>query len=86
MVPSFMKVKAEEEYMSFINSSGLIGVNITTISDFIENNLKKYNYNIDSKYLSELDKKLILSDLIKNNKDIIKVFNNAKNKEGYKRK
>ncbi len=83
MVPSFMKVKAEEEYMSFINSSGLIGVNITTISDFIENNLKKYNYNIDSKYLSELDKKLILSDLIKNNKDIIKVFNNAKNKEGF---
>lgn len=82
-VPSFMKVKAEEEYMKFLSTNGLIGVNITTIQDFIENKLKKYNFNLDKKYLSNIDKKLILSSIIKNEKDTFKMFSKVVNKPGF---
>ena len=82
-VPSFMKVKEEEEYMNYLRTSGLIGVNITTISDYVENSLKKYNLHIKENYLADIDKKLILSSIVKKNKDIFKIFNKAKEKKGF---
>lgn len=82
-VPSFMKVKAEEEYIEFLGASGLIGVNITTIQDYIEGFLEKFDYNLSSKYLSDIDKKLILSRLIKEEKKLFNVFSKVTNKQGF---
>ena len=35
-VPSQSRAKAEEEYLKLLNKRGVIGVNITTIAEFVE--------------------------------------------------
>ena len=37
-VPSQSRAKAENEYMKILNKNGVMGVNITTISEFVKEN------------------------------------------------
>ena len=42
-VPSQMRVTAEENYIKYLGLEGIIGVNITTISEYIANIMKSFN-------------------------------------------
>lgn len=82
-VPSQTRALAEENYMSFLNKNGIIGVNITTISAYIEDSIKSNNLHLEDKYISKLDKKIILSKVISENKESLKVFKNISSKDGF---
>lgn len=82
-VPSQARVIAEKEYMKFLNKNGIIGVNITTISEYIKKYVKKNNLYLDDRYVSKLDKKIVLSKVINKDKNIIRIFKNVKNKSGF---
>lgn len=82
-VPSQERAKVEKEYMKCLNKNGVIGVNITTISEFISSQLKLQNLHIEDKYLSKLDRKIILTQIIKENPDIFTIFNKVKNYSGF---
>ena len=82
-VPSQTRAKAENQYMEITQKSGVMGVNITTISEFVEENLKSQNLHIDEKYLSKLDRKIILTQVIKENPDIFNAFDKVKNYPGF---
>ena len=62
-VPSQTREITEINYMKQTNKSGIIDVNITTISEFVSDILKKRDLHLDENYLSKLDKKLIISDM-----------------------
>ena len=65
-VPSQERAKSEEEYMKVLNKSGVIGVNITTISEFVASELKLQNLHIEDKYLSKcFSKKNISSKFLR---------------------
>lgn len=82
-VPSQSRAKAEREYMKILNKNGVIGVNITTISEFISSQIKLQNLHIEENYLSKLDRKIILTQVIKENPDIFNVFSKVKNYPGF---
>ncbi len=82
-VPSQMRAIAEENYMSFLGKDGVIGAKITTISSYIDKNIHKYKMDFSSKYISKLDRKIILNQVINENKDIINIFKNVRQKEGF---
>ena len=82
-VPSQSRAKAEEEYIKILNKSGVIGVNITTISEYINEQLKLQNMHIEDNFLSSLDRKIILTQVIRENEGIFKVFNKVKNYAGF---
>lgn len=82
-VPSQMRSLSEENYINFQNKPGIIDINITTISSYIKDFLNEYkSYNKD-KYISKLDRKLILSKVLANNSSIFKIFSKVKNKDGF---
>ena len=64
-VPSQTRVITEENYMKYLNLDGIIGVNVTTISEYVSNIMKKLNIHYDDNYLSKLDKKIIMTQVIK---------------------
>ena len=64
-VPSQSRAKAEEEYIKILGKNGVIGVNITTITEFIEQELKLQNLHIEEDYITKLDRKIILTQVIK---------------------
>lgn len=82
-VPSQSRVITEKQYMSYQKKAGIIGVNITTISSYVQKNIKKINLHFDEKYITKLDRKIILTKVILKNPSIIKVFKNAKSKQGF---
>lgn len=82
-VPSQSRAKAEEEYIRILNKSGVIGVNITTISEYINEELKLQNLHIEDNFLSTLDRKIILTQVIRENEGLFKVFNKVKNYSGF---
>lgn len=82
-VPSQARAKAEEDYMEILNKKGVIGVNITTISEFISSELKLQNLHIEEKYLSRLDRKIILTQVIRENPDLFNIFSKVKNYPGF---
>lgn len=82
-VPSQERAKAEEEYMKVLNKSGVIGVNITTISEFVASELKLQNLHIEDKYLSKLDRKIILTQVIKENPNIFNIYKKVRNYPGF---
>ena len=77
-VPSQCRAIAEKEYMKILNKSGVIGVNITTVSEFVKENLKIKNLHIDEKYMSKLDRKILITKVIKENPNIFDVFDKVK--------
>ncbi len=82
-VPSQTRAISEENYMNFLGKDGIIGVDITTISSYIESYIKKYNMNFSEKYISKLDKKIILNQVVSENNDSFKIFSKVKDKEGF---
>ena len=82
-VPSQSRAKAENEYMKILNKKGVIGVNITTISEFIKEELKIQNLHISEKYMSRLDRKVILTQVIKENPELFNIFSKVKNYPGF---
>lgn len=82
-VPSQTREITELNYMKQTKKDGIINVNITTINEFISLMLKKKNIHFEENYISKLDKKLILSSVINENKDKLRVFKNVKQKDGF---
>jgi ATP-dependent helicase/nuclease subunit B len=82
-VPSQTRVLAEGNYINFQNKPGIIEVNLTTISSYVKDFLNQYNMNHEDKYISKLDRKLILTKIILENPNLFNMFNKVKNKEGF---
>ena len=82
-VPSQQRQDTENKYIEYLNTQGIIGVNITTISEYVKNCLKIIGINTDEKYISKQDKKIILADVISNMKDELKLFRNVSKKDGF---
>ena len=82
-VPSQSRAKAENEYMRILDKKGVIGVNITTISQFVKEELKVQNLHISEKYMSKLDRKVILTQVIRENPELFSIFNKVKNYPGF---
>lgn len=82
-VPSQSRAKAEEEYLKLLNKRGVIGVNITTIAEFVESELKLQNLHIDEKYITKLDRKIILTQVIKENPELFNIYSKVKNYPGF---
>lgn len=82
-VPSQSRAKAENEYMRILDKKGVIGVNITTISQFVKEELKIQNLHINEKYMSRLDRKVILTQVIRENPELFNIFKKVKNYPGF---
>lgn len=82
-VPSQTRQISEVSYMKNINKYGIMGVCITTISEYIDGFLKTLSIHIDEKYISNLDKKVIINKIINENKDEFKLFKNIIKKQGF---
>lgn len=82
-VPSQCRAKAENEYMKILNKNGVMGVNITTISEFVKEQLKIQNLHIDEKYMSKMDRKIILTQVIKENPELFNIFKRVRNYPGF---
>lgn len=82
-VPSQKRLITEEKYIKELNLSGIIGVNVTTISTFVLDKLKEYNLNYESNKLTKLDKKILLAKTITENKDIFSIFSGVIKKQGF---
>ena len=82
-VPSQTREITELEYMKSLKKDGIINVDITTISEYISSNLKKNNMHLEENYISKLDKKIIVSNVIDENKDRLKLFKNVSKKDGF---
>ena len=82
-VPSQSRAKAENEYMKILNKDGVIGINITTISEFVKEELKVQNLHMNEKSMSKLDRKIILTQVIKENPKLFNIFDKVKNYPGF---
>lgn len=82
-VPSQTRLKAEEDFMEALNIDGIIGIDITTISSFVMQELKNNNLNYESRKLSKIDKKLLLAKTVLENEESFDVFSKVKLKQGF---
>ena len=82
-VPSQKRQSAENNYIKFLKKSGIIGVNITTISEYLKENIEKLGLCNDDNYVSTQDKKMILTDVIYEISDELEIFKSASKKEGF---
>ncbi len=82
-VPSQLRKETEDNYINVLKTDGIIGVNITTINEYVKNNIKKLGLNNDEKYISKQDKKMILADVILKYSDKFNIFKNVSKKEGF---
>ncbi|MDO4283109.1 MAG: PD-(D/E)XK nuclease family protein [Clostridia bacterium] len=82
-VPSQSRAKTENEYMRYLKKDGIIGVNITTISEYISENLKSDNLHFDDNYISKLDRKILLSQVINENEEMFNIFRKVRMYPGF---
>lgn len=82
-VPSQTRLTTEEEFMQELGLDGIIGVDITTISSFVLQQLKNNNLNFESSKLSKTDKKLLLAKTIIENSNIFNMFSKVSLKQGF---
>ncbi len=82
-VPSQYRMIEEENYMSFQKKMGLIGVNITTISEYVSGAIRLKNMSIKDTYINKLERKIILNKIISDDSYILKTFSKVKNKTGF---
>ena len=82
-VPSQQRQETENNYMEFLKKDGIIGVNITTISEYVKENIIKLGLYNDEKYISKEDKKMILADVVLRSTDKLSIFKNVSKKEGF---
>ncbi|MEG2645918.1 MAG: PD-(D/E)XK nuclease family protein [Clostridia bacterium] len=82
-VPSQSRLLAENEYMKYQKKQGIIGFKITTISNYIISSLQAVNLNLSDKYISKLDRKIIILKCLNEQKDNLVLFKNSVSKEGF---
>ena len=82
-VPSQSRAKSENEYMEYMKKEGIIGVNITTISEYISQALKSHNLHFDENYISKQDRKILLTQVIQENEKLFKTFEKVKMYPGF---
>lgn len=82
-VPSQLRQETENKYMEVLKEDGIIGVNITTISEYIKDCIVRLGLYSDEKYVSKLDKQIILADVVSKVKNNLHVFKNVSKKEGF---
>ena len=82
-VPSQQRQETDNNYMEFLKKDGIIGVNITTISEYVKENIIKLGLYNDEKYISKEDKKMILADVVLRSTDKLSIFKNVSKKEGF---
>ncbi|MCX8074018.1 MAG: PD-(D/E)XK nuclease family protein [Clostridia bacterium] len=82
-VPSQLRMLAEENYMRLQKKEGIIGFDITTLSEFVSDYLNLYKLTSNDNYISKLDRKLILTKLITENPNIFNIFSKVKNSSGF---
>ncbi len=82
-VPSQMRQLAETNYMDIQNKCGILDINFTTISSFVNKYITLKLTDNKDKYMSATDRKLILSMLVNSNTKNMKIFHKVKNKEGF---
>lgn len=82
-VPSQSRAKTENEYMNLLQKNGIIGVNITTISEYVSQELKFQSLHLEENYISKMDQKILLTQVIAENEDIFEVFDKVKSYAGF---
>ena len=82
-VPSQKRVVCENEYMDVLNLDGIIDLKITTISEYIKEILKLTNIHINEKYLTSLDKNILITKLLKENMSLFKKYKKVVKKDGF---
>ena len=82
-VPSQKREITEIQFMDMLKVDGIIGLDITTISEYISTICKKQNIHFDDNYISKLDKNIMLNKIINENQDIFKVFKKVSKKQGF---
>ena len=82
-VPSQQRQETENCYMNTLKKEGILGVNITTISEYVKENIKKLGLYNDEKYISKEDKKMILASVLLKSSDKLKMFKSVSKKEGF---
>lgn len=82
-VPSQLRLETENNYMEYLKKDGIIGVNITTISEYVKDSISNIDIYDNEKYISKLDRKIILADVISKNKNELKLFKNVVKKDGF---
>lgn len=82
-VPSQKRVVTENEYMDYLNLDGIIDLKITTISEYIKKMINLLNIHYDDKYLTNIDKNIVVSKLVYENKDKLKKYNKVLDKDGF---
>lgn len=82
-VPSQTREITELDYINKNKTNGIINVDITTISEYISLLLKKKNMHLEENYISDLEKKILLSSVINENKEKLKLFRNVAKKDGF---
>ena len=82
-VPSQTKQIAEIEFINYLKKDGLIGVNITTISDYVRDFLKSIKIDFEKNYITAIDRRLIILRIIEENKDKFVFFKNVCKKQGF---
>ena len=82
-VPSQKRVVEENEYMDFLNLDGIINLKITTLSEYIKKILKILNMHIEDRYLTKVDKRLIVIKILNENKNLLKRYSKVANTYGF---
>lgn len=82
-VPSQMRAMTEKKYMEETARPGMIGVNVTTIGTYVTEQMKEYSFHLREQYVSKLDKKIILTQVVTENPQIWNVFKKVQHKEGF---
>lgn len=82
-VPSQLRNETENKYMEYLKKDGIIGVNITTISKYVNDVSISFGLFDNEKYISKLDKKMILTNAISKCGDSLKLFKKVGKKEGF---
>ncbi len=84
-VPSQKRVVEENEYMETLGIDGIINLKITTISEYVKKIIKLINLHSDEKYLSSIDKSIMMCKILSDNKEMIRKYERVRDKEGFVR-
>lgn len=82
-VPKSYKILAENEYINYTKSTGILNANITDINTYICRIIDLYDLQKEKTLLPDLAKKMCIKKCIKENNEIFKIFKNVKDTNGF---
>lgn len=82
-VPSQARLVTENHYIEEMKKEGVMGVNITTISAYVKDHLKKYRLHYAENEISDLEKKILAAKLLEENAKVFNVYSKVKSKQGF---